>query len=470
MVAIFLFHRDLRLRDNTTLIKAIESGTKVLPLFVFTPEQIDSKKNEHFSDHAVQYMCESLKDLDANLQQHGSKLTILYGDTLKVLASLKKQIQIESLYTNKDVSAYAVKRDAEIAKWCKNENVSFISEEDYGLLPLNDGLLSDGRPYKILSQYYKNFLKIDLVRPVNKKTFNKIHFVSKEANHINSLDWKTINNFYITNPNQAMHGGRSDVKRILSNITNLKNYGVERDMLGKNGTSKASAALKFGVLSIREFYWEIRGLYGKENDIIRQLVFRDMYQKIFALNPELQKGVAYYDKIDKAVPWKYSKIDFERWCKGETGFPLVDAGMRELNTTGWMHNRARLVVSSFLTQYLLIDWRWGARYFSQKLIDGDIFNNTAGWMTNAAVFPNGAPYYRPPINPFLQSKKNDPNTEYILKWIPELKGVESRDIHHWYDIRSREKYPNITYKEPMIEQSFASHRAIDIFRKAYKNK
>lgn len=465
MTVVFLFHRDLRLQDNTTLYRALEAKQPILPIFIFTPEQIDPRRNPHFSNHAVQYMCEALADLDQALRHLGSQLFVLYGDTLRILNQIHTKVPFQALYTNKDVSAYSIQRDLKIQKWCQSHKINFISEEDYGLLPLHTGLLADGRPYKILSQYYRHFLSLDAVRPVQKKVLKPEFFVSNIS--LQSLDWKTIHEFYIHNPHQAFHGGRKDALRILKHLHRLGKYNDERDIPSKEGTSKASGALKFGTLSIREFYWAARGLFGPENGIIRQLVFRDMYQKIFALQPELQKGIAYYKSIDEHVPWRYSKSDFERWTKGTTGFPLVDAGMRELNRTGWMHNRVRLVVASFLSQYLLIDWREGAKYFSQQLIDGDIFNNTAGWMTQAAVFPSGAPYYRPPINPFIQSKKHDADAIYIKHWVPELVEVSPNDIHRWYDPLVREKY-NYIYYAPMIEQKQASHRAVETFRRAYK--
>lgn len=466
MSALFLFHRDLRLQDNTTLYQAIEAKQPILPVFIFTPEQIDPKRNAHFSHHAVQYMCESLADLDQSLRKLGSQLFVFYGDTVKVLAKIHTQAPFQALYSNKDVSAYAIQRDLKIEKWCQTVSIPFIHQEDYGLLPLHTGLLEDGRPYKVLSQYYNHFLKLDAVPPVQKKTLKSAYFVPSTTS-LKTLDWRTIHEFYLHNPHQAFHGGRPDARRVLNHLKDLAKYSTERDTPSLEGTSKASAALKFGTLSIREFYWAIRGLYGPDNALIRQLVFRDMYQKIFALQPELQRGTAYYQTIDKHVPWRYSKAEFERWTKGQTGFPLVDAGMRELNATGWMHNRVRLVVASFLSQYLLIDWRLGAKYFSQQLIDGDIFNNTAGWMTQAAVFPSGAPYYRAPINPYIQSTKHDPDAIYIKQWVPELAPVAPKDIHRWHNPQVREKYDYI-YLAPMIEQKEASQRAIKVFRRAYK--
>jgi deoxyribodipyrimidine photo-lyase len=215
-------------------------------------------------------------------------------------------------------------------------------------------------------------------------------------------------------------------------------------------------------------YWRIRDLFGKEHALIRELVFRDFYSKIYNLKPELQRGQALHDKLDKAIPWSYDKKLFKAWCDGRTGFPIVDAGMRQLNTIGWQHNRVRMITSNILTKYLLIDWRWGERYFSRMLTDYDPASNNMGWTWSASTGPDAQPFFRAPFNPYIQSKKFDPEAEYIKKWVPELAEVEPKDIHRWGEEKIRAKYPNVKYPAPIVDQRDASQRAVQIYKEAFK--
>jgi deoxyribodipyrimidine photo-lyase len=190
--------------------------------------------------------------------------------------------------------------------------------------------------------------------------------------------------------------------------------------------------------------------------------------KIYGLKPELQRGKALHDALDKAIPWSYDKGEFKKWCEGKTGFPIVDAGMRQLNTIGWQHNRVRMITSNILTKYLLIDWRWGERYFAQQLVDYDPASNAMGWQWSASVGPDAVPYFRAPFNPYIQSKKFDTDCEYIKKWVPELKEVDPKDIHKWDDEKVRTKYPTISYPAPLVVQKEASRRAVKIYKEAFE--
>lgn len=466
--ALFLFHRDLRLEDNTSLLQAIQDGFSILPVFIFPPEQISPKKNPYFSHPSVQFMCESLVDLDQQLQSYGSRLHLFKGDTIKVLQDIYTQFPLEAIYSNEDYSVYAKERDAKIQKWCEKKGISFVMKEDYGLLPLHEGLLEDMRPYLILAQYYKRVLTKHTIRPVQSFSFQKDHFV----HHVfrSSMSPKDLGTLYKENPNAAIHGGRTLGKEMLRRIKDLKDYQEKRNYPALQKTTRASPHLKFGTVSIREMYWTIEKLFGKEHGLIRELVFRDFYMKIYALRPELQRGTALYDALDKKIPWSYDTKRFEEWTKGITGFPLVDAGMRELNTTGHQHNRVRMLCGSVLTKYFLIDWRWGLKYYYTHLVDADIFSNTAGWGFVSSTGPDGVPYFRAPFNPFIQSKKFDLDAEYIKQWIPELQGVASKDIHKWYDPLVRSKYPNVSYPAPVVDYQQASAEAVKVFKKAFAEK
>jgi deoxyribodipyrimidine photo-lyase len=463
-VAVFLFHRDFRLSDNTTLISAISQGYKILPVFIFTPEQINPVQNEYFSHPSVQFMCESLEDLHKQLRGNG--LFLFKGETVQTLKRIHSQCPFTAFFSNQDYSKYARDRDAQISAWCESMKISFSQKEDYGLLPLSDVMVpATGKPYTVLSQFYKRILRDDNIRAVTEYKYNKRDFVVCGAHDISVNE---LNTLYVALPDLAIHGGRTRGLAMLDNLKNLKNYQDTRDYPATtNGTSKASPHLKFGTVSIREMYWEIVRLYGKEHGLIRELVFRDFYMKIYALKPELQRGVALHEKLDKKIKWSYDKDLFEAWKEGKTGFPLVDAGMRELNKTGHQHNRIRMLCGSVLTKYFLIDWRWGLKYYYTHLVDADIFSNTAGWGFVSSTGPDAVPYFRAPFNPFIQSSKFDKDAEYIKKWVPELKDVPPKDIHNWFSPSVRSKMPNLKYPAPIVDHKMASARAMDVFKKAW---
>jgi deoxyribodipyrimidine photo-lyase len=234
----------------------------------------------------------------------------------------------------------------------------------------------------------------------------------------------------------------------------------------KDATTKMSAHLHFGTISIREAYWA----FIRNKSLIRELVFRSFYLKIYSLKPELQRGKAYREKLDKNIKWNSlsnSKKEWKAWITGTTGFPLCDAGMRQLLYENWVHNRVRMIVATVPTRYLRIDWRDCLKYFYKNLVDADVFSNTAGWQWSCGVGPDGAPFFRPPMNPFIQSKKFDENAEYIKKWIPELKDVDSKDIHKWFDEKIRNKYPDCKYPEPIVNYQEASKKTVLEYKKAY---
>lgn len=455
MLAVFIFHCDLRLIDNTSLLQAITDGYSVLPIFIFTPEQIDKNKNEYFSHSAVQFMCESLAEVP--------HIKLFKGDTLVILEKLYKHIHYDAIYFNESYSHYAVKRDTSIRLFCKEKNIKCVSKEDYGLVPLMDGLVDGKKPYTVFTPFYRKILTMP-IRSVNKLKISTDSFVN--IGHLDfeykSSDMKLL---YKHNKNAKILGGRKYGMKLLdSHLKTLKDYEQNRDYPALNQTSLASPHLKFGTISIREMYNKILKLFGKEHGLIRELVFREFYMKIYALLP---RDVAV---SPLNIKWLNDKDLFEKWKTGTTGFPLVDAGMRELNVTGHQHNRMRMLCANILTKYFLIDWRLGMKYYYTKLVDADIFSNTAGWQWACSMGgASSIPYYRPPFNPFIQSKKFDKDCVYIKNWVPELKDVDSKDIHNWHKSVVRDKYPN-TYIEPVIEYTLASKRAVSVYKNAHADK
>jgi deoxyribodipyrimidine photo-lyase len=489
MVHVFLFHRDLRLDDNTALIQLARTaaaspgpGAHILPIFIFPPEQIEPAKNPYFSHPSVQFMCQSLDDLEAQLKHLGSHLYCFKGDTVAILKQLYRAaanagVQLNILAWNEDYSVYATQRDTAAKKIWEELGGTVQTAEDYGLLSLREGLLPDGRPYRVLSQFYKKVLQLNPgPRRPDPFRLKAAHFCPRapfafppelQKARVSSTNYHT---FYTPLPDLAIQGGRTRALAVLSRVRQgeWKDYAARRDYPAQPGTTRLSPHLKFGTLSIRELAQTLRDTpgYGMSHPLYRELVFRDFYLKIYALQPELQRGTALLSALDKAVPWSYDKTLFHAWTTGTTGFPLVDAGMRELNTTGFQHNRIRMLTSSVLTKYFLIDWRWGLKYFYQHLVDADVFSNTAGWGFSSSTGADAVPYFRAPFNPFIQSKKFDPEATYIHRWVPELRSVAAADLHRWDDPAIRAKYPGLTYPAPIVSQKEASARAIQVFRKA----
>jgi deoxyribodipyrimidine photo-lyase len=453
MRAIFLFHCDLRLIDNTSLNQAIRDGYKVLPIFIFTPEQIEPSRNTYFSHSAVQFMCESLKELPVKLFK---------GDTVSILTKIYADMPYDAIYFNTSYSTYAKARDASIEAFCETRTIKCVSLEDYGLLPLMDGLVAPAKPYTVFAPFYRKVLELPIRAASKAKPANEA-FINNVAFDYEYLVAR-IDELYTPNKHAKIRGGRTRGKKLLKDhLKTLGTYQDERDFpAAQNRTSLASPHLKFGTISIREMYHKIVKLFDKEHGLIRELIFREFYLKIYTLLPELQRGVAY---TPLRIEWLNDPLSLEKWKTGTTGFPLVDAGMRELNTTGHQHNRVRMLCANFLTKYLLIDWRIGMQYFYIKLVDADLFSNTAGWQWASSTGPSAIAYWRPPFNPYIQSKKFDHEGIYIKRWVPELESVESKDIHNWHNPTVRAKYPNV-YLTPIIEHTVASKRAVAVYKAA----
>ena len=447
VTSLFIFRRDLRIQDNMAFFACCEESTHVIPVFIFTPEQIEPKKNPYFSHSAVQFMCESLQDLSQVFKKHGKTLHLIHDDNIKALETLYKKNKFDRVYFNKDHTIYANKRDAEIATWCEKHHIEVHADyEDYTLLPLHDGLVSEDKPYTILSQFYKRYLK-NLEIPKVNTTPPKVSKCIVTSSP--SLD---ISKFYKHNPDLAVKGGREEALKRLKILPSLKTtYGTHRDFpYEPHQTTRMSAYLKFGCVSIREFYWEcVKVFKTRDHPLIRELFFREFYTKIYALRPELQRTEAFLPKIEatrtylKPSSEAYKKA-WSAWTTGTTGFPIVDAGMRQLLKEGFTHNRVRMVQGSIATRVLNLDWRDCARYYATQLVDVCPYVNIASWQWCAGVGVD-AMWYRPPFNPFIQSKKFDPDCIYIKQYVPELREVDPKHIHKWSEPKVRALYPNVHY-------------------------
>ena len=397
-VNIFIFRRDLRIEDNLALHTLIKhSGNKnILPIFIFNPKQIYSQNNPYFSNNAVQFMIESLKSLEDSIH-----INYYEGDDIEIVTKLQKEYTIKSIAFNKDYSPFSIKRDNIIIDWCNTRDITCITEEDYTLYKMNTILNNSKKPYQVFTPFYKASLKHSVPKLLSK--LPKINVII----HIKQFN---IDKYYTPNPDIAVRGGRKEALQRLKK--NMQKYSFTRDYPALEGTTRLSAYIKFGCVSIREVYHN----YNANKALQRELIWREFYANILYHFPHVI-GNSFKKKYDK-IKWTNNKEWFKKWCEGTTGFPLVDAGMQQLNKTGWMHNRVRMIVAMFLTKDLLIDWRWGEKYFATKLVDYDPASNNGGWQWSASTGTDSQPYFRI-FNPDLQIKKYDKQHEYIKRWNPD---------------------------------------------------
>lgn len=402
-IKIFLFRRDLRIEDNLAFNKLMSSdeNEKIYPLFIFNPKQIYSKFNQYFSNNCVQFMIESLEELEQKVH-----INYFEGDDISVLEKLSKQFNITTIAYNLDYSPFAIKRDNIISEWCKKKNIKLITEEDYTLFKMGMIVNKNNEPYKVFTPFYKQCILQKVEKPVIIK--NSIKYIKD----ISSFDKKK---YYIQNDNLAVNGGR---RLALERMKIKRNdYSKMRDYPSLDKTTKLSAYIKFGCISIREVFYNYEG----NKELQRELFWREFYANILYHFPDVL-GNSFKIKYDN-IKWNNNKEMFKLWCDGKTGYAIVDAGMKQLNETGWMHNRVRMITAMFLTKDLLIDWRWGEKYFATKLVDYDPASNNGGWQWSASTGTDSQPYFRI-FNPDLQAKKFDKYHEYINKWNPDYQNIE----------------------------------------------
>ena len=419
---LFIFRRDLRIIDNNGLNLINSCCKKVYTIFIFTPEQVTSK-NKFKSDNAVQFMIESLKDLAHNISQNGGQLYTFFGYNESVIAECIKTWDINVVCYNIDYSPYARERDAAIVKLCEKMKTYVMYSYDYYLLEPEMVVNGSGDTYQKFTPFYQEALKKKVDEPAKMR---KMNFSSSSKNPGHSITLENALKKFVgkLNPDILVNGGRPEaIKALKSALKSQAHYHKTHNDLA-NPTSQLSAYLKFGCISIREAYKAFKSI----KDLIRQLFWRDFYANILFAYPRVL-GHALKPNYDK-IRWHHNEKWFQAWTKGETGFPVVDAGMRQLNSTGYMHNRARLIVASFLIKTLLISWEKGEQYFASKLTDYDPASNNGNWQWTASTGADSQPFFRI-FNPMEQGKNYDPECVYIKKWVPELKNVPVKDILKW---------------------------------------
>jgi len=426
-ITIFWFRRDLRLHDNAALYYALLENKNVLPIFIFDKNILN--KLEDKSDRRVDFIHQALQKINKELVPLGSSLQVFYNTPLNVFNELLKLHSIKNVYINHDYEPYAKKRDAELQNLLIENNIEFKTYKDQCVFEKDEVVKDDGTHYTVFTPYSRKWKKI--LTPYFYKVYpNKNYFTN-----FLKTDYKLLPSL------QSMGFIKTDIelpsKLTLSNVL-LQNYKEQRDIPSLAGTSRLSVHLRFGTISIRSLV--IKSLPLSET-WLNELIWRDFYMMILHHFPHIVNG-AFKKKYD-LIPWRNNEEEFKKWCEGKTGFPIVDAGMRELNTTGFMHNRVRMIVSSFLIKDLLIDWRWGESYFAQKLNDFDLSANNGGWQWAASSGCDAAPYFRV-FNPTEQQKRFDPQFIYIKKWIPE--------------------FGTSDYPLPMVDHAQARLRVISVYK------
>jgi deoxyribodipyrimidine photo-lyase len=406
MSTIFIFRRDYRLHDNNGLRFAISLGKPVYPIFIFTPEQID--KNRYRSQNAINFMTSALHHLRDELKQHGSTLHTIHDDNISALEKLCAKISATDIVFNIDYTPYARHRDNQIKKWCSKKNIACHLVEDYLLAPIGTFNKADGSPYQIFTPFASNVFdnKEKIAHPKKYRITNLAH----------------ISGYNFFPPHEKIKNATRQHATFLMNRSFAK-YEELRNYPAVDGTSGLSPYIKFGLVSIREVFWR----WSKYHTIATQIVWREFYFYLTYFRPDVLEKHKDFRPYKKK--WKHNATNFRRWTEGETGCPIVDAGMRELNETGHMHNRLRLITANYLCRTLGEDWRLGERYFATMLTDYDPCVNNGNWQWIAGTGVNTKPQKQQVFNMFNQSKKYDPDCVYIKKWLPILRNVAPREIH-----------------------------------------
>jgi deoxyribodipyrimidine photo-lyase len=427
-VNVFWFRRDLRLDDNHGLYEALKAGLPVVPVFIFDPGILRQFPNSR--DARLTFIHQSLIELNRTFEKYHSSLQVYFSSPEVVFKQLAGKYSIQGVYVNTDYEPEAVERDHRVEKMLGLLDINFYSYKDQVIFHQNDVVKSNGEPYTVFTPYSHRWKELLAREPIGyyeseMLLYNLKPLVKDYFPELNELGYQRQN---IEFPSKEF------------NVPVIENYAHTRDFPAIEGTSRLGIHLRFGTVSVRK----LTAVAQQHSQVfLNELIWREFYMNILWHFPHVATSsfkIAY-----EAIPWRNDEQEFSRWCNGQTGYPLVDAGMRQMNQTGYMHNRVRMVVASFLTKHLLIDWRWGEAYFAEKLHDYELASNNGGWQWASGSGCDAAPYFRI-FNPLLQTRKFDHDHLYILKWVPE--------------------YGSSAYPHPMVDHTVARIRAIDTYRKA----
>tara|TARA_B100000508_G_scaffold141097_1_gene146976 strand:- start:70645 stop:71940 length:1296 start_codon:yes stop_codon:yes gene_type:complete len=427
-MVIFWHRRDLRTFDNAGLYKALKNEREVQPIFIFDTNILEELPE---NDQRVLFIHKEIESIKNEYQENGSDLKVYHGKPIEIFKELISKYDIQKVYTNRDYEPYAKERDKNINDLLSEKSIDFIGAKDHVIFEKNEVLKDDGDPYRVYTPYMKTWK--DKLNPFHLKSyptreyFDSLMKVKDQQQLISLKEMGFKAEQLIDFPD-----------REVDNKT-IEEYHDKRDIPSVRGTSRVSVHLRFGTISIRELARQAQ----KNEKYFNELIWRDFYQMIIYHFPKSATD-AFKEKYDN-IPWSNNEDHFEAWCKGKTGYPIVDAGMRELNQTGFMHNRVRMIVASFLTKHLLIDWRWGEGYFAEKLLDYELASNVGGWQWAASSGVDAQPYFRV-FNPESQKKKFDKDEKYIKQWV--------------------EEYGTEQYPDPIVNHKEAREKAISTYKEA----
>ncbi len=426
-VNIFWWRRDMRLEDNAALYHALTAEFPVIPVFILDKDILDKLENK--KDSRVNFIIDTLQQMQEKLTAEGSSLIVLNNTPENAFNTLIKEYDIDCVFINTDYEPYATERDTKIKALLTNKGIKLKQFKDHVIFEKNEVVKDDGKPYTVFTPYSRKW----------KAILNKSEYESYPTE-------KYFKNFFKTKPKQIPTlkdiGFETSDQAFPSKSVEaelIKKYAEQRNFPAVRGTSHLGLHLRFGTISIRKL-----ATYSstKSEIFLNELIWRDFYQMILWHFPRVGKGKSFKPAYDN-IKWLNDEDGFNKWCEGNTGYPIVDAGMREINTTGFMHNRVRMIVASFLCKHLLIDWRLGEAYFAEKLLDFDLASNNGGWQWASGSGCDAAPYFRI-FNPYLQTEKFDPDLKYIRKWVPE--------------------FEELTYPKPIVEHTFARERCLKVYK------
>lgn len=429
VINIFWFRRDLRLDDNVGLYHALQGEHPVLPIFIFDKSILEELPE---NDARVSFIHDTLQKLNTTLKaNYNSGIALYYGQPEAIYKQLLSNFTIDTVFTNHDYEPYAISRDQKIATLLNSNNISFKTFKDQVIFETQDIVKDDGNPYKVYTPYSRKWLSVFETQGIT--------FSSSEKELDNTLKQSTY-------PNVSLNdiGFTSPLNKVPEYTVNedlIKTYEATRNFPAQDATSRLGPHLRFGTVSIRRMVDKA----NKQNNktFLKELIWREFFMQILWHFPHSSTS-SFKPKYDRIV-WRNNEAEFKQWCEGKTGYPLVDSGMRQLNKTGFMHNRIRMLVGSFLCKHLLIDWRWGEAYFAEKLHDYDMASNVGNWQWVAGSGVDASPYFRI-FNPTTQIKKFDKDLEYIKQWVPE--------------------FQELTYPKPMVDHKAARERCLEVYKAA----
>ena len=421
-VSFFWFRRDLRLQDNTGFTAALNGSTPVIPVFIFDDEILQELPK---NDARVQFIHEQLEDLHEQMKAVGSSLLVKKGNPIDVWKTLLDEFNVDVIYTNGDYEPYALERDQKVKELCQKHEVALHIFKDQVIFEKDEVVKDDGAPYVVFTPYKRKWLE----------RLEQEGLVS-----VANPNLQNLHDFTADFPSLLAIGFNPNPIHVLPySLDNARDYENTRNLPSVEGTSRLSVHLRFGTVGIRNLVKKAQKI---DPVFLSELIWREFFMQILYHFPRVVHN-NFRSKYD-GIQWRNDKDDFQRWCDGNTGYPLVDAGMRQLNETGWMHNRVRMITAGFLCKHLLIDWRWGEAYFAEKLLDYELSANNGNWQWSAGTGCDAAPYFRI-FNPDSQLKKFDPKLKYTLQWVPEYE-------------------TGFNYPEPMVDHKAARERALTTYK------